>query len=84
MEEITVVIPVNFTDAGRLFGLFEIRCRGSAYLRAFGSAFNAHIAVRSFMADRNCKCRYRYYRRVCSYRHRGYEPYRVFKAVYPL
>ena len=25
MEEITVVIPVNFTDAGRLFGLFEIR-----------------------------------------------------------
>ena len=24
MEEITVVIPVNFTDAGRLFGLFEI------------------------------------------------------------
>lgn len=25
MEEITVAIPVNFTDAGRLFGLFEIR-----------------------------------------------------------
>ena len=25
MEEITVVIPVNFTDAGRLCGLFEIR-----------------------------------------------------------
>ena len=25
MEEITVVIPVNFTDAGRLFGVFEIR-----------------------------------------------------------
>ena len=75
MEEITVVIPVNFTDAGRLFGLFEIR---------FGSAFDAHIAVRSFMADRNCKRRHRYYRRVCANRHRGYEPYRVFKAIYPL
>ncbi len=25
MDEITVAIPVNFTDAGRLFGMFEIR-----------------------------------------------------------
>ena len=25
MEEITIAIPVNFTDAGRLFGVFEIR-----------------------------------------------------------
>ena len=24
MEEITVVIPVNFTEAGRMLGLFEI------------------------------------------------------------
>ena len=25
MDEITVAIPANFTDAGRLFGMFEIR-----------------------------------------------------------
>lgn len=25
MDEITVAIPVNFTDAGKLFGMFEIR-----------------------------------------------------------
>ena len=50
-------------------------------MRAFGSASNAHIAARSFMADRNYKRRYRYYRRVRAYRHRGYEPYRPEAAI---
>lgn len=30
MDEITVAIPVNFTDAGRLFGMLEIRNTGEA------------------------------------------------------
>ena len=30
MDEITVAIPANFTDAGRLFGMFEIRNTGEA------------------------------------------------------
>ena len=35
MEEITVVIPVNFTDAGRLFGLFERQCLSACLWQRF-------------------------------------------------